>query len=276
MRWPGNREPCREHRLTRVAASRSCGRWLPSTRSTPSVLSALVFGLATRAHCRSPSLGSDRGMAARIAECGSENAPSPQAHRSADRRTPSRWARMATMRPLPEFRYHPDPVGTGSLVPSDDRCDVCGLISGYIYAGPVYSSSADQPVVCGECIADGSAAERWNAQFTDAHPWAREVREQVAVEVLTRTPGFSGWQQEHWMAHCGDAAIFLGPVGIRELSQLPGEATEAVRIELTSATRWPPEEVDRYIDSLDRNGMPTAYLFRCAHCGTYLGYSDFA
>jgi uncharacterized protein CbrC (UPF0167 family) len=178
------------------------------------------------------------------------------------------------MRPLPEFRYHPDPLGTRSIVPSDDRCVVCGRVSGYIYVGPVYSSSVDTPVVCVECIADGSAAERLNAQFTDAHPWASEVPEEVAVEVLTRTPGFSGWQQEHWLAHCADAAVFLGPVGIRELYHMPSEATEAVRVELMSTYRWPADEVDRYIDSLDRDGTPTAYVFRCRHCGTYLGYSD--
>jgi hypothetical protein len=184
-------------------------------------------------------------------------------------------ATMVTMWPLPEFRYHPDPVGTGSVVASDDRCDACGRTAGYVYVGPVYSSKVTRPVVCVNCIADGSAAERWDAQFTDAHPWAGEVPESVAFEVLTRTPGFSGWQQEHWMAHCGDAGVFLGPVGRRELSELPAEATHALRNELMSAGRWPPSEIDRYIDSLDRDGTPTAYLFRCTQCGTYLGYDDF-
>lgn len=179
------------------------------------------------------------------------------------------------MTQLPDFQYHPDPISTGSVVLSDERCEVCRQVSRYIYVGPVYSSSVDEPIVCVRCIADGSAAQRWNAQFTDAHPWASEVPESVAVEVLTRTPGFSGWQQEHWMAHCEDAAIFLGPVGAHELSELPSGATRALRDELASTRRWSADEVDRYIAALDRDGMPTAYLFQCGHCGAYLGYSDF-
>jgi uncharacterized protein CbrC (UPF0167 family) len=179
------------------------------------------------------------------------------------------------MSELPDFRYHPDPLRTGSVVPSDEICEVCSRVSGHMYVGPVYSSSVDDPVVCVTCIADGSAARLLDAQFTDPHPWAREVPESVAVEVLTRTPGFSGWQQDHWMAHCGDAAIFLGPVGSHELADLPAPATRALRDELASTTRWPADEVDRHLAALDRDGMPTAYLFQCGHCRTYLGYSDF-
>lgn len=141
------------------------------------------------------------------------------------------------MKLLPVFRYHRDPLGSGSVVPSDNRCEVCHQVSGYIYVGPVYSAEADEPVVCVRCIADGSAARQWDAVFTDPHPWVDEVPEQVAVEVLTRTPGFTGWQQDHWMALCGDAAIFLGPVGARELSGLPADATRALRNEPRHAGR---------------------------------------
>ncbi|WP_084910671.1 CbrC family protein [Burkholderia ubonensis] len=40
---------------------------------------------------------------------------------------------------LPTFRYHPDPLGTGSVVESDARCVCCGVARGYRYAGPVYA-----------------------------------------------------------------------------------------------------------------------------------------
>jgi uncharacterized protein CbrC (UPF0167 family) len=38
---------------------------------------------------------------------------------------------------------------------------------------------------------------------------------------------------------------------------------------------WPPEEVEEDLAVLDKEGQPTAYLFRCRHCGTHLAYSDF-
>ncbi len=49
-------------------------------------------------------------------------------------------------------------------------------------------------------------------------------RTDVIDEVSGRTPGFSGWQQERWLVHCGDACAFLGPAGrteIRILLELP-------------------------------------------------------
>ena len=35
-----------------------------------------------------------------------------------------------------------------------------------------------------------------------------------------------------------------------------------------------PERFEAFFDALDPSGSPTAYLFRCLHCGTHLGYSD--
>ena len=33
-------------------------------------------------------------------------------------------------------------------------------------------------------------------------------------------------------------------------------------------------EREEYLDVLDADGSPTAYLFRCLHCGKIGGYSD--
>ncbi len=94
------------------------------------------------------------------------------------------------------------------------------------------------------------------------------------VETITmRTPGFSGWQQERWMFHCSDGAAFLGPVGRRELQTYP-DALEVLRHE-HDEYGWPQEQVEEYLAALDKDGQPTAYLFRCRHCGTHLAYSDF-
>jgi uncharacterized protein CbrC (UPF0167 family) len=85
------------------------------------------------------------------------------------------------------------------------------------------------------------------------------VPEEVIEAVSKRTPGFGGWQQEHWLYHCNDGAAFLGRTGGEELGSYP-EAIELLRRE----------------GALDQDGEATAYLFRCRHCGTYLAYSDFS
>ena len=65
--------------------------------------------------------------------------------------------------------------------------------------------------ICPWCIADGTAAARFGAAFTDAAgvggygDWD-DVPPSVVDEVSQRTPGFTGWQQERWWTHCGDAA----------------------------------------------------------------------
>jgi uncharacterized protein CbrC (UPF0167 family) len=130
---------------------------------------------------------------------------------------------------LPTFRYHPDPVGTGSFVATRDRCPYCGSDRTYVYDGPVYAIEEPDPP-CPKCIADGSFAARFDAEFTDSAPLAG-LDAEIIDEVTRRTPGYSGWQVEQWMTHCDDAATFLGPVGYQELLGHP-EAMEQLRREL--------------------------------------------
>ena len=105
---------------------------------------------------------------------------------------------------LPQFRYHPDPVGSGSFEPSTGVCPYCEEARGYVYRGPVYTIDEPDPP-CPECVADGSFARRFQAEFTDPHPLA-DLEPPVIDEVTHRTPGFSGWQQERWLTHCAEPA----------------------------------------------------------------------
>jgi len=144
---------------------------------------------------------------------------------------------MKMNEPLPAFPYHPNPIGTGSVVESEAPCKACGAARGYIYVGPVYATEELDKAFCPWCIADGSAAAKFDAEFTDA---SLDVPDDVSADVIDeigrRTPGFSAWQQDHWLYHCGDGAAFLG-------------------VE-------------------DRGGDSASYLFRCRHCGERLTYSD--
>ena len=106
---------------------------------------------------------------------------------------------------LPSFTYHPDPLGTGSVVKSSTVCLSCSKSRGYIYVGPVYSVDELDECICPWCISDGSAHNKFDAEFTDAAGVGGGCRQpgqvdsKIIEEVAYRTPGFSGWQQERWL-----------------------------------------------------------------------------
>ncbi|HEY1370578.1 MAG TPA: CbrC family protein [Gaiellaceae bacterium] len=175
---------------------------------------------------------------------------------------------------FPEFPYHPDPRATGFVRESDRVCRACGDARGYVYTGPVFAVEELRDELCPWCIADGTAAAAFDAQFTDVDDDVPgDVPPEAVDRIARRTPGFSGWQQEHWLYHCGDGAAFLGLAGAKELEPHP-DAIDALRRELDDYG-WSQQQVEEYLASLDRDGQPTAYLFRCRRCRRHLAYSDF-
>lgn len=175
--------------------------------------------------------------------------------------------------PLPTFRYHPDPVATGSVVQRDITCMCCGQPRDHAYVGPAYSDEELDPL-CPWCIADGSAAMQFDCEFTDVDSGVPDgVPQPVLHEIALRTPGFSGLEQERWLFCCNDAAAFHGAVGSEELAAHP-DAVAAVRDEC-GRRGWDQAMIDRFLGALTRDGSPRAYLFECLHCGKALAYSDF-
>ena len=177
---------------------------------------------------------------------------------------------------LPTFRYHPNPLETGCIVLSPAICRRCKSPRGYIYTGPVFAEEELEEAFCPWCIADGSAAAAFDAEFTDRGAvgnygtW-EPVPEAVSEEIALRTPGFSGWQQELWWTHCGDGAAYLGRAGRAELETQWARAIPVLKTEARQTDQsWP-----RYLKMLDAEGSPTAYIFQCRHCGALGGYSDF-
>jgi uncharacterized protein CbrC (UPF0167 family) len=182
---------------------------------------------------------------------------------------------MTDAKSLPSFRYHPDPIDTGSVVPSATVCVVCGVARGFIYTGPTYCPDVVNDVICPWCIADGSAHRRFDAEFIDRlgiGPDPEPVPDAVVEEVAFPTPGFCGWQSEGWWTHCGDAAEFLGPAGYKELTKRWPGVLDAIR-EVAGMQAGP--EWEQLLRAFDRDHGPTAYVFRCRHCGRLGGYHDF-
>src|SRR5215207_3366213 len=94
-------------------------------------------------------------------------------------------------KPLPTFKYHPDPLATGMVRESDETCVVCGRRRGYVYVGSVAAIGKYIDEICPWCIADGSAHTALDATFTDdvgGHMW-EEVPRSIEDEVRYHTPG---------------------------------------------------------------------------------------
>lgn len=178
---------------------------------------------------------------------------------------------------LPTFKYHPDPIATGSFEAADITCSSCDQVREYVYVGPVYAKADLERAICPWCISSGLAHDKLAVEFTDIdaigdHDPSVSVPVEVREEIAFRTPGFNGWQQERWLVHCGDACVFLGPAGKDEL--LTYESQELID-SIRADTGKNEAEFNDYFEKMNKQTGPTAYVFRCIHCSSYQGYSDF-
>ena len=83
-------------------------------------------------------------------------------------------------------------------------CDCCGKTTHIFYTAPFYAVE-DIAYLCPECIANGEAARKYDGSFQDDFSVDDGVDDPEKLdELIHRTPGYSGWQQEYWRAHCGD------------------------------------------------------------------------
>lgn len=174
---------------------------------------------------------------------------------------------------FPVFQYHPNPIATGSVVTSDKQCKCCGQVRGYIYAASVYAESELNESICPWCVADGSAAEKFEATFADSHPLLDAgLSTDVVDEVTKRTPGYFSWQQEAWLSCCNDACEFHGDAPKDEVRSLPDDAVES----LMSDLGLDEEEWEAFVENYESGGDPAVYKFICRHCKTHLYNADFS
>ena len=147
-------------------------------------------------------------------------------------------------------------------------CDCCGKETHIFYTNPFFSVE-DIAYLCPECIANGEAARKYDGSFQDDFSLDDGVDDLEKLdELIHRTPGYSGWQQEYWRAHCGDYCAFLGYVGARELRALG--ALEDV----LDDPMWDEEQKGMIRESVN-GGHLQCYLFQCLHCGKHLVWMDF-
>lgn len=194
---------------------------------------------------------------------------------------------MENNRPLPAFKYHPAPLDTGAF--KQDKtvtCDCCGQQTTTYYTSPFYSAEHIE-YLCPWCIADGQAAQKFGGCFQDESSiengeveydadgefsGVRNPYPQDKEDILIKqTPGYCGWQQEYWLAHCGDFCAFIGYVGWDEIKNRLGEFADLAGD--CEAFGMESESLEKY---LRNNGDCQGYLFRCLDCGKLRLWADFS
>ena len=170
---------------------------------------------------------------------------------------------------IPTFKYHPNPLNTGAFEISEEGvvCDCCGKVTHIYYEAPFYAVD-DIDYLCPACIASGKAAEKFDGSFQDDYSVEDGVEDAEKLdELIHRTPGYCGWQQEYWRAHCGDFCAYLGRVGAMELQALD------VMEEVLDDPMWDDEQKEMIENSVN-GGHLQCYLFQCLHCGKHLVWMD--
>lgn len=125
--------------------------------------------------------------------------------------------------------------------------------------------------LCPECISSGRAAKKFDGEFQDECSLEEGVDSPDKLdELIHRTPGYHGWQQEYWRTHCGDFCAFIGYVGYRELKQM-GIVDDVLDDSVWD--EWGAEREDM-IQYMVNGGGVQGYLFQCLHCGKYRLWID--
>ena len=168
---------------------------------------------------------------------------------------------------LPHFIYHPDPLATGAFVEGEAKvCPSCGKKSNVYYNLLPYCIDNIENL-CPFCIANGLAAEKFDAEFVQDAEGQGELDPEKDQLLFCQTPGYSSWQGENWLSCCQDYCAYLGTVGTRELKAMG--IAEQVLADYEESGGY--QDIEEY---LVKDGSLCGYLFRCLHCQKYQLWVD--
>jgi uncharacterized protein len=170
---------------------------------------------------------------------------------------------------LPNFKYNPNPILLKVIKEEKTLCPVCNKNRDYSYVGPFYSVEEVEGI-CPWCIADGSAAKMFEGEFQDVESCDDVEKDEYIDELIFRTPGYSGWQQEYWLSHCGDFCAIKSYVGWEDIKNLEDELSDD--IQRICNNYQITEEI--FKSSLTNGGDHQGYLFQCIKCGKHRIHSD--
>ena len=174
---------------------------------------------------------------------------------------------------LPVFRFHPDPIASGSLVRSDATCRVCGVSRGFIYTGPVYAEEEIGDALCPWCIAEGRAHAELHAVFHDVtFPDGTTAGEMAEIE--ERTPGFAAFNPFEWPRCCDLPMAYVEPAGIAELRERHRTLEGLLMATIVHELGISGGAARTFLESLRRDGSPCVQVFHCLSCDTVHGHID--
>jgi uncharacterized protein CbrC (UPF0167 family) len=171
---------------------------------------------------------------------------------------------------LPKFKYSPNCYVNGVFQNSESGnpvvCQCCGKETDYFY-NTMYCRDTVH-FLCPDCIASARAAEKFNGDFIQDAERIDDVTEKTD-ELFHRTPGYTSWHGENWLAHCNDYCAFICDVGTKELEEM-GIAEEV----FTDYAEMDEFDIDEVRPYLTKAGSMAGYLFQCLHCGKYRLWVD--
>jgi len=176
---------------------------------------------------------------------------------------------MAEKSNLPQFKYSPNCYENGDVFEKAESgepsiCQCCGNPTDYFRG--MYAVE-DVDCICPDCFASGAAAKKFDGESIQYAEPIENGADKID-ELFHRTPGFTSWQGEMWLAHCNDFCAFLGEVDKKELEKMG--IAEEVFADYAERDEFKIEDVRAYLG----NGSMAGYLFRCLHCGKYRLYVD--
>jgi uncharacterized protein CbrC (UPF0167 family) len=163
---------------------------------------------------------------------------------------------------LPYFKYFPDPLKEGVIKEEKTLCTVCGNESVYVYVGPLYAIEGGEGI-CPWCIKNGKAAEKYDGEFQPEWNCEKVDYEEYLDELIHRTPGYFGCQEELWLSHCGDYCAFEGGIDRNKFDELEDELKE----DIERIIAYEDITYEDFKDSIGRYRW--VYLFKCLRCGKH-------
>ena len=170
---------------------------------------------------------------------------------------------------IPSFKYNPDPIKARVIEEREAICPVCNKVTQYVYVGPFYAIEEVEGI-CPWCIEDGSAAKKYDGEFQDGCSCEDVDSVEYLDELIHRTPGYCGWQQEKWLSHCGDFCAFIDYVGWNEIKDIADELEDDIE-QIKGEMGMTQEEFE---ESFVNGGSHQGYLFKCVICGKHRLTSD--
>ncbi|MCY1400863.1 hypothetical protein D9M71_159670 [compost metagenome] len=162
---------------------------------------------------------------------------------------------------LPVFKYFP--ALPGYISESESVCCCCSEKRGYIYDGGIYSRQDVGDGICPWCIADGSAACRFDGSFhCEENLRQAGLAQSVVEEIAFRTPGYPSWQESLWMVHCKDGCEFHGDASLEDIRN----ASPATRQEWQACFQMSESEWQWATKDYQPGGDVCFYKFICRHC----------